>query len=369
MRRRMKQIGALVLAGVLTFSALAIPKAYAALGVVTDEECSLEIKCTIQKEYDEVSGENVDKTNSYDEVSTNAVTVNLYKVASIDVSGMYTSVVSGLNFSDVDSETTAAEWKTMAETAKENVSTDNLKGSKSSMSGTVTFENLETGLYLVDVETLKTAKYEYTFAPYLVSLPNNYYSSTNTDDTWQYNLVGDLAVGLKPERTDRYGDLLIKKTLDVYNATNSNATFVFQVEAIKTDVDDPTKQEVVYSNVVSTAFNAAGTKEILIEKIPAGAEVTVTEIYSGASYTITSEAEKTTVIKANEKYDSTRPDSMGAIPEGETNVIVSSVEFTNTHDGRTNGGSGVINNFKYDDSEWRWDKIDPETGESILKQE
>ena len=218
-----------------------------------------------------------------------------------------------------------------------------------------------------NVETGVTDKYEYTFAPYLISLPNNYYSSTNTDDTWQYNLVGDFAIGLKPERTDRYGDLLIKKTLDVYNATNSNATFVFQVEATKTDVDDSTKREVVYSNVVSTAFGAAGTKEILIEKIPAGAEVTVTEIYSGASYTVTSEAEKTTVIKANEKYDSTKQDSEEAIPEGETNVIVSSVEFTNTHDGRTNGGSGVINNFKYDGSEWRWDKIDPATGESILE--
>ena len=70
----------------------------------------------------------------------------------------------------------------------------------------------ETGLYLVSVEQLVTPNYVYTFTPYLISLPNNYYSGEGTSDAWVYNLTGDNAIGLKPEQQQRTGDLIINKT-------------------------------------------------------------------------------------------------------------------------------------------------------------
>ena len=42
--------------------------------------------------------------------------------------------------------------------------------------------------------------------------------------------------------------------------------------------------EVVYSNVESITFTAAGQESVILDRIPAGAQVTVTEVYSGSSY-------------------------------------------------------------------------------------
>ena len=73
----------------------------------------------------------------------------------------------------------------------------------------------------------QTTNYEYTFTPYLISLPNNYYYQTG-DDEWVYELS---EVVLKPEQTPRYGSLVIDKTLRDFNATSgAQATFVFQID-------------------------------------------------------------------------------------------------------------------------------------------
>ena len=72
----------------------------------------------------------------------------------------------------------------------------------------------------------------------------------------------------------------------------------------------------------------------IFEKIPAGSHVKVTEVYSGASYELASAKSQETDIIAN--------------PEKETEVEFrpAEVSFINKHDGRTNGGYGVRNNFK-----------------------
>ena len=56
-------------------------------------------------------------------------------------------------------------------------------------------EDLATGLYLVLADKAQTTNYEYTFTPYLISLPNNYYYQTG-DDEWVYELS---EVVLKPD--------------------------------------------------------------------------------------------------------------------------------------------------------------------------
>ena len=167
------------------------------------------------------------------------------------------------------------------------------------------------------------------------------FRSEGTDgDEWIY---GDeegrrIYVGLKPERKDRFGDLILEKKITAYNETFQGASFVFEVKAVKDD-------RVVYNDLVSLSFDDYGTQTARIEGIPAGAQVTVTEIYSGAGYTPTGgNSVKNTVITA----------------EGDT----ARVSFENEYKGTFNGGNtSVVNHFVYgkDDAgaeELQWEKLE-----------
>ena len=319
-KRGIKQGGAVVLAAALMFSAFALPNAYAAPGIETDRECSIEVMTS----HDEFS-----------ELQDLSITVKLYKVADVGINGVYTATEAfgAIDFSDVDSDTVAAVWEEKAMLAKEVVDAKDSEfaadAEATSEEGKAVFEGLPTGMYLVYAQPVESDYNQYEFKPYLVSLPNNYYYGTG-DDAWVYDLTENNAIGLKPEKSDLYGDLVIDKTLDVYNATNGGAFFVFQIEATKTDVDTE-EVRVVYSDVVAVTFDGTGTQSITIEHIPAGAEVVVTEVYSGANYEISTDATLTTAIVADEAVE---------------------VSFTNTHDGGQNGGTGLVNTFTYNNGEW-----------------
>ena len=188
--------------------------------------------------------------------------------------------------------------------------------------------DLDTGMYLVQAETVQTSEYTYDFTPYLVSLPNNYYSKENPDDSWVY----DVTTGMKPQQTQRYGDLEIVKDLTEYNASLKDALFVFQVEGTR-------HGEQVYSDVVSIKFNQAGEKSVLVKHLPAGTKVTVKEVYAGGSYSNTSGDTQETVIVA----------------EGVTDNPAS-VSFTNTYNGKLIPGTGIVNHFENKDGEWSWEQ-------------
>ena len=324
MNKRLKQGSTFLLAVALTFPLLTLPGAKAASAIDTDAECSIQFDI----------GGNSELLN--DDVT---VQVNLYKVASVDVSGNYTATdaFTGLDLSSVSADnldTAAATWAERAKEAQGKL-TDS-EGNPVVEPKTVTLQNgkgykdkLETGLYLVDTPKVTTPNYTYTFTPYLVSLPtNNYYSGDGASDDWIYNLTGSNAVGLKPEQHVRYGDLVIKKELVDHNATfGDKATFVFQIDITTLDEKKETRIE-------ELTFSAAGNDSVTITKIPAGSHVKVTEVYSGASYELASAKSQETDIIAN--------------PEKETEVEFrpAEVSFINKHDGRTNGGYGVRNNFK-----------------------
>ncbi|MBD5455466.1 MAG: hypothetical protein HDR23_03140 [Lachnospiraceae bacterium] len=165
-------------------------------------------------------------------------------------------------------------------------------------------------------------EYIYTFSPELVALPSKPEEAGVINTANSGDWIFDMEVFLKPEQNARYGALKIIKTLKNYNASNGPATFVFDVEAVWKDKN-------VYSNVVSVVFNDPGVKEIIVEKIPVGAEVTVTEVYTGASYKLITEKEQTAVIT-------------------EDMVDPSFVSFTNDYDERQNGGHSITNCFKYE---------------------
>ena len=325
MNKRLKQGSTFLLAVALTFPLLTLPGAKAASAIDTDAECSIEF---------DIGGSS--------ELLNDGVTVqvNLYKVASVDESGNYTATgaFSKLDLSSVSADnldTAAATWSERAAEAKKLLKDDTEPTTTTLTQGRGTATGLDTGLYLVDTPKVITPNYTYTFTPYLVSLPtNNYYSGNGASDDWIYDLTKEhnSAVGLKPEQHVRYGNLVINKELVDHNATfGNNATFVFQIDITTLDNKKETRIE-------ELTFSAAGSHSVTIEKIPAGSHVKVTEVYSGASYELASAKSQETDIIAN--------------PEKETEVEFrpAEVSFINKHDGRTNGGYGVKNNFKLDEN-------------------
>lgn len=325
MNKRLKQGSTFLLAVALTFPLLTLPGAKAASAINTGQKCSIEF---------DISG------NSSELLSA-SIPVNLYKVASVDESGNYTGIgaFSKLDLSSVSADNldaAAATWAERAAEAKKLLKDDTEPTTTTLTQGRGTATGLDTGLYLVDTPKVITPNYTYTFTPYLVSLPtNNYYSGNGASDDWIYDLTKEYnsAVGLKPEQHVRYGNLVINKELVDHNATfGNNATFVFQIDITTLDEKKETRIE-------ELTFSAAGKNSVTITKIPAGSHVKVTEVYSGASYELASAKSQETDIIAN--------------PEKETEVEFrpAEVSFINKHDGRTNGGYGVKNNFKLDETD------------------
>ena len=98
MKKRIKTGGALILAAVLAISAFAINNTFAANGV-KEQPCSLTV---------DVSGAD------YKEVKEKDITINLYRVASIDVTGKYTVLDpydEVLDLSKIGPDLEANEWK------------------------------------------------------------------------------------------------------------------------------------------------------------------------------------------------------------------------------------------------------------------
>ena len=312
MKKRSKKtdLRLLALAALLLLPLLAAPAAYGAYGIETDRACSVVIQ---------LNGEYVEDLNKL------TIPVELYRVASVEADGKYTPLAGfeALDLSSISSETTAEQWEELAAQASEIV-----KAGGPAAAAQIQMQNgrgqasgLATGLYLMEAGSVQTSEYIYNFAPNLAALPNNYYGDPGAEDTWVYD-VDDML--LKPEQAERFGSLVIKKRLTAYNATFKGADFVFQVEAQKDG-------KPVYSDVVSLAFDAPGEKSLQIDGIPAGATVTVEEIYTGASYSLVSDPVQTAVIMA----------------EGEAGDSAE-VSFENTYDERPNGGSGIVNHFRYE---------------------
>lgn len=322
MKKRIKTAGALTLAAITVLSAAGLSSVYGALGVETGRECSLTFT--------------LDGTE-FDELRSLEIPVDVYKVADITEEAVYDTAkytdFADLGLENVSSTTKAEDWAQMAEKAMETVKNKGIeptvKVTKPKGAAESTGVDLKTGMYLVQAETVQSSEYTYDFTPYLVSLPNNYYySNENQDDTWVY----DVTSTMKPQQTQRYGDLEIVKDLTKYNASLKDALFVFQVEGTR-------HGEKVYSDVVSVKFDKAGKKSVLVEDLPAGTVVTVKEVYAGGSYSNTSGDTQETVIAA----------------EGSTDNPAS-VSFTNTYNGKLIPGTGIVNHFENKDGEWSWEQ-------------
>lgn len=335
MNRRVKILGACALTLAVTLSGLALPRAYAAKAVDVNKKCSIEFN--LQNSVYDAATENKDaeKAEDFAELNKLHVQVHLYRVADIKETGAYTETkgFEELKLDQISDKTTAEQWAEKAAKARELIES----GVEPAAETAVTLENgkgkvseLATGMYLIVADEVKSPYFTYSFKESLISLPNNYWYNSQSDD-WIYNLTKNNAVGLKPDREERKGDLVINKTLTSYNATVGGATFVFHVNVEKRD-------GTVTNNVYKMEFNGAGNDSLTISDLPAGAIVTVTEEYSGASYKLVSDKDQKTTIIAQEE---------------EGNPV--SVSFTNEYDGGQNGGSGIVNRFYMENGSVDWE--------------
>ncbi len=327
---------ALLCAAGLGFSALTDSSTYAA------DAIDVTAKCTVKVDI-EVNSEGTD-TAFQNDLKAMVIPVKLYRVATVDAAGRYTVIApfsgNGLNLSGISDKTTTDDWKAYAETAAEVVEEQEEQGEGITPAadiqvtdGTGTATGLDTGMYVVIPQETYNADYSYLyrFTPYLTALPgNNYYNDGN--DEWNYNPT----IGLKPEREIQYGSLEIVKTLDSYNDLTQEGYFVFQIEGEKDGVQ--------YSNVASISFTDGDetAKTTVVTGIPVGMEVTVTEVYSGASYELVTANDQTATIVADEMI--------------QAGTSQASVTFENKDDGKLIPGTGVLNVFTAPEGEgdWNW---------------
>lgn len=327
--RSMKSGCALAMAALLALPCLNLMQARAAGPVIQDQDCKLTISVD-----DALLGEDA----SAEDLAGMTIPVDLYKVADVDVSGVFTSteVFKDINFNVImDGDTNAATWEELAAKTAEK-----LTEVKPTATGTIekgapaVFEGLRAGMYLVAPQDTFNADYsmEYVFTPYLTALPSSEYTLNGAgSDEWIY----DRTISLKGEAEQQFGKLTIQKTLNNYNTSLGQMTCVFEIEG------KDASGNVEYSDVVSITLGGADTSSITIENIPAGLNVTVTEVYAGGSYEVVGDNVKTAVIVSD-----------AGVEGGNAQA---SVDFANQYNGGNRGGYGVTNEFSIgEDGEWNW---------------
>jgi len=271
-----------------------------------------------------------------DEVEKAHVVVDLYEVAVQGEDGRYTLTDSFAGLTLPESSADPDTWDAFAQAAARVVLPEEgeplAPAQTQAMSDAIVrFELPDAGMYLLIAHGENLTNYVtetadgrlatraastskvYTYLPQVVTVP----------------VLG--TVYMKPASESEVGDLEIVKTLTGY-VPGQVGTFVFDVEA---ELDGKN----VYSNVVSITFTEPGTQTALVEGVPVGSNVTVTEVYTGASYRLTTEKTQTTVIDG---------------------MTTPSVAFTNEAvDG--NRGGAITNEFTYDETNgWAWTPV-PDT--------
>ncbi len=337
MKKRWKTAGALSLTLMLLLLAAAPREARGAEAVDTAARCKVEFNLTNLP-----GGEEHPEFGPLQGGELPPIEVELYQIAGIASDGRYTLAAPYRDaegardlqdaLSGVNAGTSPSDWEQMSEAAARLAGVDLEEGifPAASISGEITagsgmIEEIPVGLYLVAAKEVQSEEYTYRFTPWLLSLPDNRYYASG-DDAWIYELTGSHAVSLKAAWELRYGELIVEKTLDTFNATLGDASFVFQIEARKGD------GPLLYSDVVSLRFDGTGSRETLpiAGKIPAGATVTVTEVYAGAGYEPAGSGQQ--VI---ERLPAETP---------------ARASFVNRYDGESlRGGSSAVNHFPYEE--------------------
>lgn len=334
--RNLKRGYALALAALLALPFVNLMQTKAAGAIIQDRECELTVAVDTTQT---VWGTGVGAGASAEDFEHMIIPVKVYKVADVNASAEFTSTAEfeGLDFNIVMKDTNAATWENLAKGAVEK-----LNGVEPTKTGAIengnsaVIDGLDVGMYLIMPQETFNSDYtrKYVFTPYLTALPSSDYTQTGAgSDDWQY----DRTIYLKGEAQPQFGKLTINKTLSNYNETLGLTTSVFEI------VGKDAQGNVVYTNVASITHDGAGEKSVTIENIPVGIEVTVTEVYAGASYEIAGGNVKPATIVSDAAVSNGSP--------------AASVAFTNKYNGGNDSGYGLMNEFKVgDDGAWEWTK-------------
>lgn len=291
-----------------------------------------------------------------DDLDPAELVIDLYRVGdAVKIEGVDAYTLQGVGpyaGLQLNNNQTFADWETVAQQAAAITFGDEALLAAPAYTGfaSETFDDVQAGLYLLvahgtDVDpyivaqpgeegapdryvtVAQTDEHIYHYSPVLVALPSkpadpDGHLNTANPGEWSNHVTATL----KPEQRPRYGDMEIVKTLNTF-VQGEPATFVFLVEAWLHD-------KLVYSEVFTITFTGAGQESLLLEKcIPVGAQVVVTEVWSGASYTLTTENDQTCVIDAEELVG---------------------VTFENEPDITTKEGGSINNQFTdRDENGWR----------------
>lgn len=182
--------------------------------------------------------------------------------------------------------------------------------------------------------------YAYSFLPELISLPirgndgnapQGIFSTAQSAGDWQYAVTATL----KAEETVQMHGLTIEKdfgTLPAGTVITGKDGCIYQIDAYLNG-------QPVYNKVVAISYTGSQYNSItLANVIPEGADVTVTEVYDGASFDITSEA-------AREQNVTLGTDG------------VYRVSFTNSYNETSNGGGIVVNTFTKNNGSYVWGAV------------
>ena len=272
--------------------------------------------------------------------------IDLYKIAELDESGNIKGLTpdfanSGAKLSVLSNKTSEDKDKKVEEVKTEIVEKVKPIAQSDAVKPTATITATKTkdgltnatatiaggaGIYLFVPHDCSDADFNYTFTSYILYAPTSDYITLGSgSDEWKY----DARFLLKSEAKPKYGNVIITKNLKTFNDSLGTASFIFDVEATRDSMT-------VFSNVYTLTFDkndnyvdGAFTKSITIDKVPAGTTITVTEVYSGASYQIDVEENKTQTIED--------------LKAGETGTV----EFTNDYDEHLKeGGISVVNTFE-----------------------
>lgn len=339
------------------------------------------------------------------------VTVDLYKVASVDelftgydgyklkldplfntevIKGIYESAKDPGEgesaqelYSDMAQEVAKIALGSKGDEARKNLYQATFKpGDPKSKAS---FEKLEAGMYLVvargaDFDVKETNKYVskvgsepkegevdtrdiatiaynnqyvYRYTPELIALPMRANALTdgsfNTADRteWRY----DVTVNLKAETVLRHASLEIIKNLDKAPLTTDSCIFEITAELNKETLLH------TYKSVSFGPTDGLHKKITLSNLIPVGSTVTVTEVESGASYTIrTGESSEKTIEVA--QADTVNADNV-------VTAIGNTVTFNNDRRDSGSGSGAITNNYKYSATTSGWGNPTQQTGESV----
>lgn len=184
------------------------------------------------------------------------------------------------------------------------------------------------------------SSYVYSYLPELIALPSRGAApigsfSTAGTEPWS----NTVKITLKSEEEAVYASLQINKAFMVPAGeviTGGNSC-VFQVEAVLNG-------ETVYSGVAEIPYAGKATGTVTVPNIiPVGAAVTVTEVYSGASFTVSGDSVKIIPSAAADQ---------NGVPE---NIV----SFENTGNGASTGGEIVTNSFTHGEDGWTWNNPKP----------